>query len=193
MSFMDTLKRSLGFEETNASNDKTNDESSFYEILDELTNDVKAGVSNLRGMIQQDDSQSSRPTQSHNPTYNTNPTFNPNPTQSSDQMPRPTPIQDDYDDYVITPEQSYYEIVLIRPKSIDDVNYVIDQVVEERNPVILDLSFLEKDSPANFKLAGEKIKQMRAKYGAQALLLARSEEKNLIIISPNKVRLINKS
>lgn len=193
MSFMDTLKRSLGFEETNASNDKKNDESSFYEILDELTNDVKAGVSNLRGMIQQDDSQSSRPTQSHNPTYNTNPTFNPNPTQSSDQMPRPTPIQDDYDDYVITPEQSYYEIVLIRPKSIDDVNYVIDQVVEERNPVILDLSFLEKDSPANFKLAGEKIKQMRAKYGAQALLLARSEEKNLIIISPNKVRLINKS
>ncbi|WP_292818511.1 cell division protein SepF [Methanobrevibacter sp.] len=193
MSFMDTLKRSLGFEETNTSNDKTNDESSFYEILDELTNDVKAGVSNLRGMIQQDDSQSSRPTQNPNPTYNTNPTFNPNPTQSSEQMPRPTPIQDDYDDYVITPEQSYYEIVLIRPKSIDDVNYVIDQIVEERNPVILDLSFLEKDSPANFKLAGEKIKQMRAKYGAQALLLARSEEKNLIIISPNKVRLINKS
>ncbi|MBQ6511199.1 MAG: cell division protein SepF [Methanobrevibacter sp.] len=144
-------------------------------------------------MIQQDDSQSSRPTQNPNPTYNTNPTFNPNPTQSSEQMPRPTPIQDDYDDYVITPEQSYYEIVLIRPKSIDDVNYVIDQIVEERNPVILDLSFLEKDSPANFKLAGEKIKQMRAKYGAQALLLARSEEKNLIIISPNKVRLINKS
>lgn len=193
MSFMDTLKRSLGFEETNTSNDKTNGESSFYEILDELTNDVKAGVSNLRGMIQQDDSQSSRPTQNPNPTYNTNPTFNPNPTQSSEQMPRPTPIQDDYDDYVITPEQSYYEIVLIRPKSIDDVNYVIDQIVEERNPVILDLSFLEKDSPANFKLAGEKIKQMRAKYGAQALLLARSEEKNLIIISPNKVRLINKS
>ena len=193
MSFMDTLKRSLGFEETNASNDKKNDESSFYEILDELTNDVKAGVSNLRGMIQQDDSQYSGPTQNPNPAYNPNPTYDPNQAQSSEQMPRPTPIQDDYDDYVITPEQSYYEIVLIRPKSIDDVNYVIDQIVEERNPVILDLSFLEKDSPANFKLAGEKIKQMRAKYGAQALLLARSEEKNLIIISPNKVRLINKS
>lgn len=119
------------------------------------------------------------------------PAQNPNPTPTS--VPNPTPIYDYDDDYVIIPEQSFYEIALIRPKSIDDVNYVVDQVVEEKNPVILDLSFLERESPANFKLAGEKIKQMRARYGAQALLLARSEDKNLIIVSPKKVKLVNKN
>ena len=98
-----------------------------------------------------------------------------------------------FDDYVITPEQSFYEIALIRPKSIDDVNYVVDQVIEEKNPVIVDLSFLERESHANFRLAGEKIKKMRTRYGAQALLLARSENKNLIIISPEKVKLVNKN
>ena len=55
-----------------------------------------------------------------------------------------------YDDVSISPEQSFYEIMLIRPKTIDDINYVVDQVLEESNPVILDLSFLEKESPANF-------------------------------------------
>ena len=93
----------------------------------------------------------------------------------------------------IIPEQSFYEIVLIRPKTIDDINYVVDQVLEEKNPVLLDLSFLESESPANFKLAGEKIKQMRTRYGAQALLLSRSSEKNLIILSPKKVRLVKKN
>ena len=46
-----------------------------------------------------------------------------------------------YDDVSISPEQSFYEIMLIRPKTIDDINYVVDQVLEESNPVILDLSF----------------------------------------------------
>ncbi|WP_407379554.1 cell division protein SepF [Methanobrevibacter sp.] len=113
-----------------------------------------------------------------------NPNFGGNPTS-----PRPR-----YDDIEpIIPEQSFYEIVLIRPKTIDDINYIVDQVLEEKNPVILDLSFLENESPANFKLAGEKIKQMRARYGAQALLLSRTSEKNLIILSPKKVKLLNKS
>ena len=71
------------------------------------------------------------------------------------------------------------------------INIKIDCL--EKNPVLLDLSFLENESPANFKLAGEKIKQMRTRYGAQALLLSRSSEKNLIILSPKKVKLIKKS
>ena len=83
--------------------------------------------------------------------------------------------------------------ILIRPRTIDDINYVVDQVIEEKNPVILDLSFLESESPANFKLAGDKIKQMRTRYGAQALLLSRTSEKNLIILSPKKVKLVKKS
>ena len=100
----------------------------------------------------------------------------------------------DFDDIEpIIPESSFYEIVLIRPKTIDDINYVVDQILEEKNPVILDLSFLESESPANFKLAGDKIKQMRSRYGAQALLLSRNSEKNLIILSPKKVKLVKKS
>ena len=114
---------------------------------------------------------------------------NPNPNPA----PRPNPVQDYVDDdYVITPEQSFYEIVLIRPRTIDDINYVVDQVLEENNPVILDLSFLEKESAANFKLAGDKINQMRARYGVQALLLAKTDDKELIIVSPKKVKVINK-
>jgi SepF-like predicted cell division protein (DUF552 family) len=97
-----------------------------------------------------------------------------------------------YDDVSISPEQSFYEIMLIRPKTIDDINYVVDQVLEESNPVILDLSFLEKESPANFKLAGDKIKQMRSNYGAEALLLSRCTDKNLIIIAPKGVTLVRK-
>ena len=130
-------------------------------------------------------------------TRNTNPNSNfsnfrgprQNPNFGNNPAPRP-----DFDDIeTIIPEQSFYEIVLIRPKTIDDINYVVDQVLEEKNPVLLDLSFLENESPANFKLAGEKIKQMRNRYGAQALLLSRSSEKNLIILSPKKVKLIKKS
>ena len=196
MSFTDTLKRSLGFEETESRDKKTNEEPNFSEAIRGFTNDLKVGFSNLQESIQQRSSQNSRPAQTYNPNpnYNRNPNPKPNTSQPQNPEPIPKPATRFYDDVdVIIPEQSYYEIVLIRPKSIDDVNYVIDQVIEERNPVIIDLYFLEKESPANFKLAGEKIKQMRARYGAQALLLARSEEKNLIIISPKKVKLIKKS
>ena len=115
------------------------------------------------------------------------PRQNPNFTGS----PRPRPTYEDIEP--IIPEQPYYEIVLIRPRTIDDINYVVDQVLEEKNPVILDLSFLENESPANFKLAGDKIKQMRSRYGAQALLLSRTSEKNLIVLSPKKVKLVKKA
>lgn len=103
-------------------------------------------------------------------------------------------FREDYfrEDISISPEQSFYEIVLIRPKSIDDINYVIDQVVEENNPVILDLSFLEKESQTNFKIAGDKIKYVREHFGAEALLLSHCNGKNLIIVSPKKVSLIKK-
>ena len=96
------------------------------------------------------------------------------------------------DDVSIVPEQFFYEIMLIRPRTVDDINYVVDQVVGENNPVILDLSFLERESSANFKFAGEKIKQMRKDYGAQALLLSRCENKHLIIITPNRINVVKK-
>lgn len=167
MSFTDSLKKSLGFEETESSN-KNGQGFNFNDF-----------INNFRNPNNNKQQPSVKP---NNPAPNTTP--------SPSYNPQPDPFWDD--DFVIEPEQSYYEIVLIRPKSIDDVNYVVDQVIEERNPVIVDLSFLQKESPANFKLAGDKIKKMRERYGAQALLLARTEEKNLIIISPKKVKVVNK-
>ena len=152
MNFMDTIKKSLGFE-----------------VDEDFRHQNRAANSN-NGF-----SNFTKPRQ--NPNFRNNPRTRP-----------------DFDDVEpIIPEQSFYEIVLIRPKTIDDINYVVDQVLEEKNPVLLDLSFLESESPANFKLAGEKIKQMRTRYGAQALLLSRSSEKNLIILSPKKVRLVKKN
>lgn len=173
MSFTDDLKRSLGFEETDDNKKKNNGPSIIDSIRDVLK--PKENINRQQG----------NPQQQYRPT----PRTVPNPTRP---QPKPEPAYDDFDDYVIIPEQSFYEIVLIRPKSIDDINYIVDQVIEEKNPVIVDLSFLEKESAPNFKLAGDKINQMRARYGAQALLLSRTEEKNLIIISPKKVKVINK-
>ena len=168
MSFTDAIKRSLGFEETESNDKKDGEGFNLNEIINSL---IKPSGN---------DAQNQQSTQNRPETRKT-----PNP------VPKPTPVYDDYD-YVITPEQPFYEIVLIRPKTLDDINYVVDQIIEEKNPVILDLSFLEKESPANFKLAGDKIKLLRSKYDAQALLLARSEERNLIILSPKKVRVVNK-
>ena len=170
MSFMDNLKRSLGFEENESSDNKESALSNISNMFNNLTNSSN---------------NDKRQQKTNNQQYNSNPRPTPN--------PAPAPVYEEYDDYeVITPEQSFYEIVLIRPKTIDDINYVVDQVIEEKNPVILDLSFLERESAANFKLAGDKIKQMRARYGVQALLLARTEDKDLLIVSPKKVKVINK-
>lgn len=163
MSFTDTLKRSLGFEETESKDKKDGEGFNINEFINSLLNPSNG------------DEQDPQETQA---------------TQTAQD--EPTFVYDDYDDYVITPEQPFYEIILIRPKTLDDINYVVDQIIEEKNPVILDLSFLEKESPANFKLAGDKIKQMRSIYDAQALLLARNEDKNLIILAPKKVKLVNK-
>ncbi len=181
MSFTDTLKRSLGFEETETSKREKNAADSALENLSNMINNLtkSEGRSNSPRQQPQRSQYQPRPRPVNNP--------NPNP------APRPNPVQDYVDDdYVITPEQSFYEIVLIRPRTIDDINYVVDQVLEENNPVILDLSFLEKESAANFKLAGDKINQMRSRYGVQALLLAKTDDKELIIVSPKKVKVINK-
>jgi SepF-like predicted cell division protein (DUF552 family) len=92
----------------------------------------------------------------------------------------------------ISPEQTFYEIVLIRPKSVDDMDYIFDQIVEENNPVILDLKFLEKQSNRDFRQAGEILKLLRNQYGAEAILLSQTDDKNLIIVTPARVKLVRK-
>ena len=175
MSFTDDLKRSLGFEETDSGENN---------VKNELSNIVDS----IRDVLKPKED-SNAPQGHPQQQYRSTPKPQQEPTSPH---PRPTPVYEDYGDVVIVPEQSYYEIVLIRPKSIDDINYVVDQVLGEKNPVIVDLSFLERESALNFKLAADKINQMRSNYGAQALLLARTEDKNLIIISPKKVQVLNK-
>ena len=193
MGFTDNLKRSLGFEETESSGDNSAEGPNFTEMFQGVTKNIKTGISNIQENLQ-NNSHGSDPAQNQDYEPDINQSYNPNFNPNHTTAPRPAPVYEVYeDDYVIVPEQTYYEIVLSRPKSIDDVNYVVDQVLEEKNPVILDLSFLERESPANYKLAAEKIKNMRTRYGAQAVLLDRTEEKHLIIISPKKVKLVNKN
>lgn len=96
------------------------------------------------------------------------------------------------DDYPTYYDNSSYEIMLLRPKNIDDINYIIDQIIEEKNPVIVDFAFLQKESPANFKLASDKINDMRKDFGVEAFLLANTEDKNLVIISPENVKITKK-
>ena len=71
-------------------------------------------------------------------------------------------------------------------------DYVFDQIVEENNPVIIDLKFLEKQGEKQFRQAGEILKLLRHQYGAEAILLSQTEDKNLIIVTPSRVKLVRK-
>jgi len=100
-------------------------------------------------------------------------------------------LEDDFDDYII-PDPPLYEIILIRPRTSDDMDYVHDQIVEENSPVIIDLGFLESEGPDAFQMAGEKIKILRKNHNAEAISLCKANEKNLIILTPSRVKLIKK-
>ncbi|KZX14896.1 hypothetical protein MBCUT_18670 [Methanobrevibacter cuticularis] len=95
-------------------------------------------------------------------------------------------------DFYISPEQPFYEIILIRPKSMDDMGYVFDQIVEENNPVIVDLGYLENEGHDSYQMAGEKIKILREEHKAEAILLSKCNDKNMIIITPSRVKIIKK-
>ena len=95
-------------------------------------------------------------------------------------------------DYYIEPEQAFYEIILIRPRTSDDMDYVFDQIVEENNPVVIDLGFLENEGPESFQMAGEKIKILRKKHNAEAISICKGSEKNMIILTPSRIKIIKK-
>jgi SepF-like predicted cell division protein (DUF552 family) len=92
---------------------------------------------------------------------------------------------------IIVPEHSLYEIILTKAKNLDDFDFALSQITEEKNPIIMDMSLLEKDSPEEFKLAGEKLKAFRDKTGGEAILLCKNG-KNIIIITPPEIKLIRK-
>lgn len=94
-------------------------------------------------------------------------------------------------DTIIVPEHSFYEIVLMKVQNIDEFDYALSQVLDEKNPIIMDMSILEKDSPNDFKLAGEKLKAFRDNNGGEAILLCKNG-RNIIIITPAEIKLIRK-
>jgi SepF-like predicted cell division protein (DUF552 family) len=91
---------------------------------------------------------------------------------------------------IIVPEQTFYEIILMKTKNLDEFDYALSQIIEEKNPIIMDLSLLEKNRE-DFKTAAEKLKSYRDDTGGEAILLCQNG-KNVIIITPPQIKLIRK-
>jgi SepF-like predicted cell division protein (DUF552 family) len=91
---------------------------------------------------------------------------------------------------IIVPEHSFYEIILMKANDIPDIEDALNQIKEEKNPIILDMSFIE-ESPDVFKLVGEKLKEFRDTVGGEAILLCKNG-KNVVIITPPEIKLVRK-
>jgi SepF-like predicted cell division protein (DUF552 family) len=98
--------------------------------------------------------------------------------------------QKDDQETIIVPDQTFYEIILTKPNNLDEFDYALSQITEEKNPIIMDLSLLEKSTP-DFKTAAEKLKSYRDETGGEAILLCQNG-KNVIIITPPQIKLIRK-
>ena len=92
---------------------------------------------------------------------------------------------------IIVPEHSFYEIILMKINNIDDFVHALHHIVDEKNPIIMDLSNFERDTPEDFSTAGEKLKAFRDDTGGEAILLCKND-KNVIIVTPPEIKLIRK-
>jgi SepF-like predicted cell division protein (DUF552 family) len=92
---------------------------------------------------------------------------------------------------IIVPEHSFYEIILMKIKNLDDFIDALRHIEEEKTPIIMDLSHFERDEPEDFTNAGEKLKAFRDKTGGEAILLCKND-KNIIIVTPPEIKLIRK-
>ncbi len=92
----------------------------------------------------------------------------------------------------ITPQESLDNIILTRPRDTDDMDYVYDQVVQARNPVIVDLSELKRAESGDYRIAGEMLTALRKQHNAHAILLNNSKDKSLILIAPESVNIVRK-
>ena len=98
----------------------------------------------------------------------------------------------DLDDDFISPEPILYEIIVIQPRSMDDMDYVHDHIVEENNPVIVDLTYLADEGEDILKMAGEKINILREQHKTQSISLCNTLDKKMIILAPPQVKIIKK-
>lgn len=97
----------------------------------------------------------------------------------------------DEQETIIVPEQTFYEIILMKVNNLDDFLEALQQIEEEKTPVIMDLSNFEKNVPEDFSTAGEKLKSFRDNTGGEAILLCKNG-KNVIIVTPPEIKLIRK-
>ena len=109
--------------------------------------------------------------------------------------------EDAYEEYVdepvspmdppIVPDHSFYEIILIKAEDLDDVNYAVDQLVLEKNPVVLDLTYLADNYPDEFAATTHRLKELRENIGIGVILIA-EEGRNTLLISPQEIKLVAK-
>lgn len=90
---------------------------------------------------------------------------------------------------IIVPEHSFYEIILMKAQGIPDIEDALKQITEEKNPIILDMGFIEHN-PEESKLVGEKLKEFRDTVGGEAILLCK--QGNVVIITPPEIKLVKK-
>ena len=169
MGFRDSLKRSLGYEVDESNFNDTPKSNS--EVFSDFAKGISDTFSNTFGRPEDRD-------------INSRNDYNQNPTSRYDDTY--------YEDYTISPDYTLYELILIRPKFLDDINYVVDKVLDNNNPVIVDLSFLQREDPENFRLAGEKVRKMRSDYGVESFLISKCDNRNMIIIAPSSIKIIKK-
>lgn len=91
---------------------------------------------------------------------------------------------------IIVPEHSFYEIILMKAQGIHDIDDALNQITEEKNPIIIDMGYID-NNPDEFKMVGEKLKNFRETVGGEAILLCKSG-KNVVIITPPEIKLVRK-
>jgi len=91
---------------------------------------------------------------------------------------------------IIVPEHSFYEIILTKAQGIHDIEDALSQITEEKNPIIMDMSYID-DDPEEFKLVGGKLKNFRDTVGGEAILLCKNGKK-VVIITPPEIKLVRK-
>jgi len=91
---------------------------------------------------------------------------------------------------IIVPEHSFYEIILMKAQGIHDIDDALNQITEEKNPIIIDMGYID-DNPDEFMMIGEKLKDFRENVGGEAILLCKSG-KNVVIITPPEIKLVRK-
>lgn len=91
---------------------------------------------------------------------------------------------------IIVPEHSFYEIILMKAQGIHDIEDALNQITEEKNPIIMDMGYID-DNPEEFKLVGEKLKNFRETIGGEAILLCKNG-KTVVIITPPEIKLVRK-